>query len=286
MLECKTDSTSNQISYTVQPANLWVPMNLAEVWRHRNLLYFLLMRDLRTRYRQSVLGAGWLALQPLMVALIFTLVFSLLARMPTHDIPPVLFHLAGFLSWTLFWSALYGTTNSLCSESELLGKVYFPRLILPLVKVGGSVVDYFFGALVLMLLLFWFSFLPGLAVLALPFYLLLLLGFAAGLGLWLAALHVQYRDVGKTVQSASRLWMYMSPVVYSPSLIPEGWRTLYFMNPVAVALDGIRWSLYQHNYPLMASQAALISAVVVTLLLLVTGGYFFRYREAVFADVA
>lgn len=264
------------------PPERWTALNLREVWRHRTLFWLLLMRDVRMRYMQTWLGAGWIVLEPLLLAVIFSVVFGVWGRLPTYGIPPVLFYLSGFVPWAFFATALQGSVESLVSEANLIRKVYFPRLIIPMIKGGGSLVDFACNFLILVVLMFCCQRFVGPAVLAVPLFVVLIMGLALGIGFWLAGLHAEYADVGKIVHAAVRFWMYLSPVVYSTNMIPAKWKSLYFLNPMAGFIEGFRWCLFQVGEapgPMLWVSAAVVAGI------LVSGAYVFRYREANLADV-
>src|SRR3989337_2779708 len=263
----------------IRPSRGWVGLNLGELWRYRELSYFLIWRDIKVRYKQTVLGAAWAILKPFLTMVIFAVIFGGLAGIPTDEVPPPLFYFAGLIPWVLFQDAV----TSLVASGQLVTKVYFPRLAIPLASVVAGVVDTALSSLVLVGMMAYFGARPTWAIWTLPLFLLLALITALGVGLWLSALHVTYRDVGYVTPFLVQVWMYASPVVYSTTLIPEGpWRIIYGLNPMAGVVQGFRWALMGVGTP--PSELLLVS-VTVALALLVSGLIFFRQPERSFADV-
>lgn len=255
---------------------------LRELWAYRELLYFLVWRDVKVRYRQATLGVAWAVIQPLMTMVIFSVIFGQLARLPSDGIPYPLFSYAALLPWQLFAGALQRTGTSLVGNANLLTKVYFPRLVIPISAVAVGLVDFAVAFVVLVGLMLWYRIVPTWAMLWLPLFVLLALLAALGVGLWLSALNVQYRDVQQVIPFLVQAWMYASPVAYSAGLVPSGmWRFLYGLNPMAGVIQGFRWTLLGANPP---DQLIFVSATVV-LLLLVSGIHYFRKMERTFADV-
>lgn len=266
----------------IEPSRGWVRLKLRELWDYHELVFFLIWRDVKVRYKQTVLGALWAIIQPLFSMLVFTVVFGRLAKMPSDGIPYPLFSYAALLPWNYFAQGLSNSSDSLVGSANLIRKVYFPRLAIPIAAVCGGVIDFLIALCVLLLMMVWFGVAPTVNVIWLPFFLLLALVTALGVGLWLSALNVQYRDVKYTVPFLVQVWMYATPIVYPSSLLPEPWKTLYGLNPMAGVVEGFRWALLGVKTPpgpmLWASTAAAV-------LLLVSGAYFFRRMERTFADV-
>lgn len=266
----------------IEPSRGWVGLKLRELWEYRELVYFLVWRDVKVRYKQTVLGALWAIIQPLFSMLVFTIVFGRLAKMPSDGIPYPLFSYAALLPWNYFAQGLSSSSDSLVGSANLIRKVYFPRLAIPIAAVCGGVVDFLIAFSVLLLMMAWFGVAPTANVVWLPLFLLLALVTALGVGLWLSALNVQYRDVKYTVPFLVQFWMYATPIVYPSSLLPEPWKTLYGLNPMAGVVEGFRWALLGVKTPpgpmLWLSAAAAV-------LLLISGAYFFRRMEKTFADV-
>jgi lipopolysaccharide transport system permease protein len=266
----------------IRPPSGWAAVDWGEIWEYRELLYFLTLRDLKLRYKQASLGVAWVLLQPLASTVIFTVVFGRLARLPSDDLPYALFALSGLVPWTVFASALGRAASSLVSSANLLGKVYFPRLILPLAAVLSGLVDAAISFALLLGLAAYYGQPLSLAILAVPLFLLMALAAAVGVGLALAALYVRYRDIAYVIPVLTQLWMYASPVVYPASLFPERWRWLVGLNPMAGVVEGFRWALFgtgQPPGPLLALSAGVI------VLMVGAGFYIFRRMEDTFADV-
>ncbi len=266
----------------IEPSRGWVGLKLKELWEYRELVYFLVWRDVKVRYKQTALGAAWAVIQPLFSMLVFTVVFGKLAKMPSDGIPYPLFSYAALLPWNYFAQGLSSSSDSLVGSANLIRKVYFPRLAIPVAAVCGGVVDFLIAFGVLLLMMGYFGVAPTANIVWLPLLLLLALVTALGVGLWLSALNVQYRDVKYTVPFLVQFWMYATPIVYPSSLLPEPWKTLYGLNPMAGVVEGFRWALLGVKTPPGPMLWASVAAAVV---LLVSGAYFFRRMEKTFADV-
>jgi lipopolysaccharide transport system permease protein len=256
--------------------------DLAEIWAYRDLLFMLIQRDISIRYKQSALGIGWAVLQPLVMMAIFSTVFGLFAKLPSEGIPYPLFTLSALLPWMYFSRALAGTSESLVGAAHLIQKIYFPRLILPLSKAFAGLVDLAVAFVLFVLLEAWYGLPPSWGILWLPVLVLIAFVTALGLGIWLAALNVQYRDVGIIVPFALQIWMYISPIAYSATIVPEKWRWLYNLNPLAGVIQGFRWALLGCEPPDLGAMAISLGVIVV---LLVAGVARFRHTERLFADV-
>jgi lipopolysaccharide transport system permease protein len=257
-------------------------LDLGSIWQRRELLYFLVWRDVKVRYKQTAIGAAWAILSPLLTALIFAVVFGKLARIPSGDLPYIVFAFAGFLPWTYFAQALTRCSASLVSNAHLITKVYFPRLMIPLAAVTTPAVDFALSLLSLLGLMVWYRVTPTWSLLAVPAFLGLAAFIAMAVGLWLAPLNVRYRDVGHTVPFLVQAWMYCSPIVYPVALVPEPWRLLYSLNPMVGVIEGTRWALVGGVRP---DPAALAISVLVALPMFFGGLVFFRRMERAFADV-
>lgn len=266
----------------IRPSTGWRTLDLTEIWRYRELLIFLTRRDISVRYKQTVLGAAWAVLQPVLLMIVFTAVFGTLARVPSDGLPYPLFAFAGLLPWQLFAFALTESSNSLVANQRLITKVYFPRLVIPLASILPAVVDFGIAFLVLVVLMMWFGVVPTAAVIALPIFVGLALMTALGVGIWLSALNVEYRDVRYTLPFLTQLWLFATPIVYPASLLPEPWRTLLGLNPMAGVVEGFRWALLGTPAP---SAPLLLVSSGVALVLLLTGALYFRRLERGFADV-
>ncbi len=265
----------------IRPSRGWLDLNLREVWRYRELVYFLTWRDIKVRYKQTFLGAAWAILQPFLTMVVFTLFFGRLAHIPSDDVPYPIFSYAALLPWQLFSKALNDAGRSLVANRNMLTKVYFPRLVIPMASLLGGVVDFGIAFLVLLAMMAYYGIAPTARVWALVPFLLLALITALGVGLWLSALNVLYRDVGYTLPFLTQAWMFITPIAYSSTLVPPKWRLLYALNPMAGVVNGFRWALL--GTP-TGPDASLAVSTAVAFLLLASGLYFFRRMERQFAD--
>ena len=266
----------------IEPSKGWVSLKLGELWQYRELLFFLIWRDVKVRYKQAVLGIAWAIIQPLVTMVIFSVIFGQLAKLPSEGIPYPVFSFAALLPWQLFSGALTRSTSSLVGNANLLTKIYFPRLIIPFSATMSGLVDFGVSFIVLLGLMLYYGIAPPSAVLWLPLLVLLVLVTALSVGLWLSALNVQYRDVQHIIPFVIQAWMYASPVAYSTELIPTGlWRILYGLNPLVGVIQGFRWALLGGKKP---DELMMMSIGLVTTLL-ITGLFYFRRMEKTFADV-
>lgn len=257
-------------------------LELREVWEFRELLYFLIWRDIKVRYKQTVLGAAWAIVQPFLTMVVFSIFFGYLGRMPSEGVPYPIFTYCGLLPWTLFANALNQAANSLVLEEKVITKVYFPRVIVPMAAVLAGLMDFAIAFVVLVGMMLFYGVVPGVALLTIPLFVLLAAGTALAVGLWLAALNVKYRDVRYVIPFLIQFWLFATPVAYPSSLIPEPWRTIYGLNPMAGVVEGFRWALL-HTEKGPGPMLALSALTVVGLL---TGGlYYFRRLEESFADL-
>ena len=248
----------------IRPGRPSATAELREAWAHRELLYFLIWRDLKVRYRQTLLGAAWVILQPLLTALVFTVFMSKLARVPSDGVPYPLFAYAGLLPWTFFSNAVSTSSYSLISNSYIITKVYFPRLIIPAAVVGVRLIDFLVASVVLVVLMLCYGVGVGWGILLLPVFVVEATLFSFGVGLWFSVLNVRYRDVGTVLPVLIQLWMFASPIIYPSSLVPEGWRVFYSLNPLAGIVEGMRASLFGLGF----DWGGIIISAAVTLLLL------------------
>lgn len=266
----------------IKPTRGWVSLKLREVWEYRELLYFLVWRDVKVRYRQTVLGAAWAIVQPFTAMVIFSVVFGQLAKLPSDDLPYPIFTFTALLPWNLFAGALGRATQSVVGSAHLISKAYFPRLIVPIAAVLGASVDFAFAFVILLGMMLFYGVTPTPAMLTLPFFILLALAAALGVGLWFAALNVRYRDVGYIIPFLIQVWLYASPVAYSSSLVPEHWRALYGLNPMTGVIEGFRWALLGTRW---APGPVIAVSVLVVALILVSGLIYFQRMEDTFADI-
>lgn len=266
----------------IEPPSGWPSLNLRELWRYRDLLYMLVWRDVSANYRQSVIGFGWAIFKPVFSVAVFTLIFGRVAKLPSDGLPYSLFAFAGLLPWMYFSSCLAGSTNSIVSGSGLLTKVYFPRLILPLASVVSGLMDLGVQFVLLLALMLCLGVMPGLGLLLAPVWVGLCVFTALSVGLWLTAINVKYRDIGHLVPFLSQMWMWLTPIVYPSALVPERWRLVYGLNPMAGLVEGFRWSLLGTESPDWAMMAVSFTVVA---LLFVGGLFYFRRTEHTFADL-
>jgi lipopolysaccharide transport system permease protein len=258
------------------------PSDVGELWAYRELLYFLTWKELKVRYKQTVLGAGWAVVQPVLTMVVFSVFFGRLGGLPSDGLPYPLFTYAGLLPWMLFAHVLTQSSQSIVNHQSLITKVYFPRLLIVLAPLGVGLVDFALAFGVLLAIMLWYGLAPGPSLLLAPLCVALAALAAVATGVWLAALNVRYRDVRYTVPFLTSLWLFASPVAYPASLVPERWRWLYGLNPMAGAIEGFRWTLFGQG----GTAAPLVAASVgVTLLLLVTGLCYFARVEHTFADL-
>lgn len=265
----------------IRPHHAWVPLDWRELWSFRELLYFFVWRDLKVRYRQTAFGASWAVLQPLLLMLIFTASVGRLQGVAPAGIPYPLFAFAGLVPWTLFASSLTAASNSLVNSEAVITKVYFPRLLLPFSAIGSFLLDFLVALAVLALLMVYFGAVPSLAVVWLPVFTLLALVTAVGVGTWLAAINVRYRDVKYVTPFLTQAWMFASPVIYASTLIPQGWRWLFALNPMTGVLEGFRWALLGGARP----DGLILVSAAASVLVLVSALVYFRRTEQTFADV-
>lgn len=266
----------------IRPSSGWQALNLAELWRYRELLWFLAWRDIKIRYKQTALGAGWAIIQPLFSMIVFYVFFGKLAGIQSDGLPYPVFALCALVPWQLFAYALTQSSNSVVAEQRLITKVYFPRLIIPIASVLSGLVDFLIALALLLVFMAWYEVYPGWAILTVPLFALLAIATALAVGLWLSALNVQYRDFRYTVPFLTQLWMFASPVAYPSSLVPEVWRAWYGLNPMAGVIEGFRWALLGQA---SCSWGTLAVSMATVAILLISGMYYFRRMERTFADV-
>jgi homopolymeric O-antigen transport system permease protein len=265
----------------VRPATGWEGLAVRELWEYRELAYFLVWRDLKVRYKQTVLGVGWAALQPLVTVVIFSVVFGRLADLPSDTVPYPVFTLTALLPWQLFSSAFANAANSVVGSANLVSKVYFPRLIVPIASVLTTLVDFGVWIVLLAALMIWYRVTPTVNIVWLPLLTLVALGVAFGVGLWVAALNVRYRDVRYVLPFVLQAWLFATPVAYSLELVPPQWRLLYGLNPLVGVVQGFRWALLASAAP----GPLLLVTIAMSALLIAFGAYYFRRTEDHFADL-
>lgn len=266
----------------IAPSRGWVALKLGELWAYRELLYFLTWREFKVRYKQTVLGAAWALLQPLFTMLVFSLFLGKLAKVPSDRLPYPLFCLAGLVPWNFFSNGLSESANSLVSSSNLITKVYFPRLAIPLSAVLSGALDFAISFVLLIIMMAIYHQAPSARCAYLPLFFLLAFVTALGVGLWLAALNVEYRDVRYVVPFLTQFWMFATPIAYPSSLLSEPWRSIYGLNPMAGVVEGFRWSLFQS---IDAPGKMILVSSITAMLILIGGAFYFRRMERTFADL-
>ena len=288
MQNVATSSTAENLEFQalpttdINPASRWMNLGLRELWEYRELLFFLTWRDVKVRYKQTALGAAWAVIQPLFMMLVFSLFFGRLAKVPSDGIPYPIFSFCALLPWQLFAHSLVESSNSLVANERLITNVYFPRLVVPIAAVLGGLVDFAVAFVILLGMMGYYGIVPGWSVIALPGLILLAVLTALAVGLWLSALNVKYRDVRYTIGFLVQVWLFATPVAYPSSIVPEAWRPLYGLNPMAGVVEGFRWALLGTAKAPSTMLAVSITAVG---LLLIGGLYYFRRTEQEFADI-
>ncbi len=266
----------------IEPTKGWVALQLKELWAYRELLYFLIWRDVKVRYKQTALGVSWAIIQPVCTMIIFSLFFGRLAKMPSDGIPYPIFSYAALVPWTFFALGLGQASNSLVGSANLIKKVYFPRLSIPIASVTSGIVDFSIAFIVLLGMMLYYGILPTLNIIWLPCMLLLTVTTSLGVSLWLSAMNVHFRDVRYVIPFLTQIWLFATPIVYPSSLLSEPWRTLYSLNPMVGVVEGFRWALLGTD---TAPGPMIIVSTMAALALLVSGLYYFRRLEKTFADV-
>ena len=265
----------------LRPSRGWPRVNLRELWQYRELFYFLSWRDIKIRYKQTLLGAGWAILQPFMTMVVFSIFFGKLAKMPSDNVPYPIFAYAALVPWMFFANALMQSSNSLVQNANMLKKIYFPRLMLPIATIISGGVDFALALAILILMMGFYGIVPTANIVWLPFLIILGIMTSLGVGLWLSAMNVHYRDIRYVVPFLTQFWLFITPIAYPSSLLPEPWRTVYGLNPMAGVVEGFRWALLgtQTAPGPMVGLSALVSAII-----LVSGLYYFRSMEPTFSD--
>ena len=266
----------------IGPAEGWVALRLHDLWEYRELLYFLIWRDIKVRYKQTVLGAAWAVIQPFFTMVVFSFFFGRLAKMPSDGLPYPVFSYAAMVPWMFFANGMSQASSKLVGSGDLIKKVYFPRLVIPVAAVCSGAVDFLLAFLVLLGMMIFYGILPNLAVLWLPMFFLLALVTALGAGLWLSALNIQFRDVQYVVPFLIQVWLFATPIAYPTSIVPVSWRPLYGLNPMVSVVEGFRWALLGSS---TAPGLVVGASTLAALILLITGAFYFRRMESTFADV-
>jgi len=273
----------------IKPTRGWSALNLMELWRYRELVYFLIWRDIKVRYKQTALGAAWAIIQPFFTMVVFTIFFGRLAKVPSDNVPYPIFSYTALLPWGMFTKALTDAGRSLISNRTMITKVYFPRLAIPLASVMSGIVDFAIAFVVLVGMMLYYNLLPGITyqvsitanILLLPLFILLALITALGVGLWLSALNVIYRDINYILPFLTQFWLFITPIAYPSSMIPERWRLIYALNPMTGVFEGFRWVLLGTA---TAPGPMLAVSTAISLLILISGLFYFRRMERTFAD--
>ena len=266
----------------ISSSTSWLALRLGELWNHRELLYFFVWRDVKVRYKQTAIGAAWAIIQPLLTVFTFTIIFDKFAKMPSDGLPYPVFSYAALLPWNYFAKSLNGSIGSVVESANLITKVYFPRLLLPIAATVSGLIDFGISFIFLLVMMAWYGILPTWGALLLPGFILLAMLTALSVGLWLAVINVRFRDVGQVTSFLIQIWLFASPVAYPVSVVPEKWRALYSLNPMAGVIEGFRWVLLGKQMPDIVS---IITSIAVVLLLLVGGIIFFKRMENTFADI-
>lgn len=266
----------------IEPSHGWISLKLRELWDYRELLYFLAWRDIKVRYKQTLLGAAWAILQPFFTMVIFSIFFGRLAKIPSDGVPYPIFAYAALVPWTFFAHSLTQASNSLVTSGNMIKKVYFPRLAVPIATVFSGVVDFALAFSVLLGMMVYYGIFPTLNALWLPAFFLLALATSLGVGLWLSAMNVRYRDIRHTIPFLTQFWLFATPIAYPSSLLSEPWRTLYGLNPMVGVVEGFRWGLLGTD---TAPGPIIVVSSVMALAILIGGAFYFRRVEKTFADV-
>jgi len=266
----------------IKPSTGLAALNLRDLWTYRELVYFMIWRDVKVRYKQTMLGAAWAVIQPVMTMLVFTFLFGRIAKLPSENIPYPIFSYIALLPWGLFVAALNQASRSLTANQNMVTKIYFPRLILPLASILSGLVDFVIAFVILIGLMFYYDVTPSInALWALPLFLLLTIVAALGVALWLAAINVQYRDVNYALPFMTQFWLFITPVAYSSNLISEKWQLLYSLNPMAGVVNGFRWALLGTS---TGPGPEMAISVIISIIVLISGLFYFRNMEKTFAD--
>ena len=282
MAESIMSTQQNEEIIVIRPSKGWGSINLREIWLYRELVYFLTWRDLKVRYKQTALGAGWAVLQPVLSMVVFSIFFGGLLSVPSEGVPYPIFSYAALLPWGVFAKALNDTGRSLVSNRAMLTKIYFPRMVIPLASVFSSLADFLIAFIVMLGLMFYYQIAPTSNIWTLPLFLLLAVITALGVGLWLSAMNVLYRDIGYMIPYITQLWFYLTPIVYPASQVPEEWQFFYALNPMVGVVEGFRWALLgtaDAPNPMIAVSAT------IAMLIFITGMFYFRRMERTFADM-
>jgi lipopolysaccharide transport system permease protein len=265
----------------IKPSTGLAALNLRDLWIYRELVFFMIWRDIKVRYKQTLLGAAWAVIQPVLTMLIFNFIFGTVAKVNTEGIPYPIFSYTALLPWGLFSAALNNASRSLTTNQNMVSKIYFPRLVLPLASVLGGLVDFAIAFLILVVLMIYYKVTPTTAIWTLPFFLILTVVTALGVALWLSAINVQYRDVNYVLPFLTQFWLFLTPVAYSANVISAKWQFVYSLNPMAGVVNGFRWALLGTN---TGPNMNMLISISISLIFLVSGLFYFRSMERTFAD--
>lgn len=265
----------------LRPSSGLAALDLGALWTYRELVFFMIWRDIKVRYKQTLLGAAWAIIQPVLTMLVFNFVFGTVAKVPTDGIPYPIFSYTALLPWGLFTTALNNASRSLTANQNMVTKIYFPRLVLPLASVLGGLVDFAIALVILVFMMFYYRVTPTVAIWTLPLFLVLTIVSALGVALWLSAINVQYRDVNYVLPFLTQFWLFLTPVAYSAKIVSEKWQIVYSLNPMAGVVNGFRWALLGTNTGPNLNMAVSIG---IALLFLISGLFYFRAMERTFAD--
>jgi len=273
---------SSSEKVVIKPPSKFINLSFKEIYEYKDLLYFLVWRDIKVRYKQTALGVAWVIIQPLVYMIIFSIIFGRLARLPSEGVPYPIFTYTALLPWQLFAYSLAQSSESLVANQQLITKIYFPRILIPITPIFSGLFDFFISFLMLFLLMLYYHIVPGFSLIYLPFFVLLVIFTSLGAGLWFTALNVRFRDVRYTIPFLIQAWLYLTPVAYSATLIPDKWHLLYGLNPMVGVVEGFRWVLLNKEPPTFSM---LIIALVVSMSFLISGLLYFQKVEDEFADI-
>lgn len=283
MTESTQQMTQEEV-INIRPTSGWAALKLGDLWRYRELMFFLTWRDIKVRYKQTFLGAAWAIIRPLVTMIVFTLIFSRVAKLDSEGVPYQLFSFTALLPWQLFSMALGDTSRSMVANRNMITKIYFPRLVIPFSSIISGLVDFGIAFVILIGMMFYYGIKPTSAIWTLPLFLVLALVTALGVGLWFSALNVQFRDVGYIIPFLTQVWLYATPVAYSAKIVSAKWQVVYALNPMAGVVQGFRWALLGTDLGANASMTLSVS-ILISILILISGLFYFRRMERTFADV-
>jgi len=283
MTESPKQITQEEV-INIRPTSGWSALKLQELWRYRELMFFLTWRDIKVRYKQTLLGAAWAIISPVVTMIVFTLIFGRVAKLDSEGMPYQLFTFTALLPWQLFSKALSDTSRSMVSNRNMITKIYFPRLVIPFSSIISGLVDFGIAFVILIGMMVYYGVKPTSAIWTLPLFLILALLTALGVGLWFSALNVKFRDVGYIIPFLTQVWLYATPVAYSAQIISPKWQIVYALNPMAGVVQGFRWALLGTDLGVNSSLTLSVS-ILISILILISGLFYFRRMERTFADV-